>query len=142
MAITLPSEEELKTYEEDILQREQALLDRNENLTSSSEGLKRRHDSMNHLIVSGIHVRYVWIDQAVCCQLGNINSAKTLLVESLRHSKAYEDKYCIDRINDISADIKLMEGNVEEGVKYSQVAIYGSSTTVDVYSALTSILRR
>ena len=139
----LPSEEELKTYEEDISQREQALLDRNENLSSSSDGVKRRHDSMNRLIVSGIHVRYVWIDQAaVCCLLGNINSAKTLLVEATRHSKAYEDRYCIDRINNISADIQLMEGNLEEGVKYSEAAIYGSSTTVDVYSALTSILRR
>ena len=139
----LPSVEELKVYEEDISQREQALLDRNESVSSSPGGIKRRGDSMSRLRVSGIHVRYVWIDQAVvCCKLGNINSAKTLLVESLRHSKAYEDKYCINCINSISADVKLMEGKLEEGLKYSEISIYGNATTVDIYTAVTSILRR
>ena len=150
----LPTEKELKMYEEDLSQREQAILEGDSEDTGSGArrvtiedendtNEKRRYDSMNRLIVSSMQIRYIWIDQAeICCQLGNINSAKILLVESLRHSKAYKDNYCIDRINDIQADVQMMEGKEEESIRYSEVSIYESITTVDTYDALKSVIRR
>jgi tetratricopeptide (TPR) repeat protein len=141
-----PDAEELALFEEDISQREQAILEDNTDQNGEASNvaiIQRKNAAMHRKKVQALHVRHVWIDLArLCCRLGMVNGAKELLVEAMRHSKAYLDQQAIAVIYQIQGLIAESEGAVEQSLQLADDSINKSVCTVSVYQALESILRR
>jgi hypothetical protein len=139
----VPGYEELKLFEEDISQREQAILEENDSENISFDTVRRDKIAMHRNKIGCVEVRYVWIDLAKWgCRIGDFHGAKELLVNAVRHARAYKDDRAISLIDQVQSSIAESEGFLDESINMAERSIFKSVTTVNVYHALGSILRR
>ena len=76
------------------------------------------------------------------CRIGDFHGAKELLVNAVRHARAYKDDRAISLIDQVQSSIAESEGFLDESINMAERSIFKSVTTVNVYHALGSILRR